>query len=345
MATRSLVSKLFRNDTKLQACLVNDASHILMGARGTHVAKIQLALSILDDADISLSELRDRLYGASTAAAVLAYKRKREIINRTYQTQADDIVGKMTIAALDKEILAWEHQRHPRRDYYCGDPIRAGVGTAKSPFVAARFAPSGTRFQLTGSSAPTPTPVPTTPAVIPGDLDILWQPSSGAGAQANRMLKYLIKAVALLKPYGLGIVSSGPSPPDVPFPYDPTVDADDDVEVTQAFKAAEKMRPGSPSVLRILVVPGPTSGNPIYGATKSGGTLHGVPVPPFVILNTSVFRTDECTLVHEMIHAANLKLTDKDHDPDKSSVFATGNARSVLKPQHAAEFNKAFFRR
>ena len=31
----------------------------------------------------------------STASAVLAYKQKRRIINFTYQTQADDIVGRL----------------------------------------------------------------------------------------------------------------------------------------------------------------------------------------------------------------------------------------------------------
>jgi hypothetical protein len=47
------------------------------------------------------SELEQSLYGPSTASAVLAYKQSRDIINRSYQTQADDIVGKMTMRALD----------------------------------------------------------------------------------------------------------------------------------------------------------------------------------------------------------------------------------------------------
>ncbi len=44
---------------------------------------------------------------------MLAYKRKRNIINFSYQTQADNIVGKMTIAALDKEIFEKEQQPVP----------------------------------------------------------------------------------------------------------------------------------------------------------------------------------------------------------------------------------------
>ena len=39
---------------------------------------------------------------------MLAYKQKRNIINRSYQTKADNIVGKMTMAALDKEMLEAE---------------------------------------------------------------------------------------------------------------------------------------------------------------------------------------------------------------------------------------------
>jgi hypothetical protein len=35
---------------------------------------------------------------------VLAFKRRRKIINFSYQTQEDNIVGKMTIAALDREM-------------------------------------------------------------------------------------------------------------------------------------------------------------------------------------------------------------------------------------------------
>lgn len=41
---------------------------------------------------------------------MLAYKQKRLIINFTYQTKADDIVGKMTITALDAEMLQLEMQ-------------------------------------------------------------------------------------------------------------------------------------------------------------------------------------------------------------------------------------------
>jgi hypothetical protein len=101
-----LQSKLFRGDPKLEAAAVSDPTHIMRGARGEHVRKIQLALIMLDGADIK----PDGDYGPATAKAVLAYKQKRGIINRAYQTQADDIVGKMTMASLDAEVVKKESQ-------------------------------------------------------------------------------------------------------------------------------------------------------------------------------------------------------------------------------------------
>ncbi len=102
----ALFSARFRGDSKLEAAAVSDPAHITQGARGDHVRKIQLALIQLDGAKID----PDGNYGPATAAAVLAYKRKRNIVNRSYQTQADNIVGKMTMAALDAELLLQEQK-------------------------------------------------------------------------------------------------------------------------------------------------------------------------------------------------------------------------------------------
>jgi hypothetical protein len=82
----------------------------MTGATGDHVRQIQLALIRLDGASIA----PDGAYGPATAAAVLVCKQKRNIINRSYQTKADNIVGKMTMAALDKELA--------RRDPPANDP-------------------------------------------------------------------------------------------------------------------------------------------------------------------------------------------------------------------------------
>ena len=99
-----LQSRLFKGDAKLEAAAISDPAHIVPGDRGEHVRKIQIALIQLDSATIGT----DGIYGPATAAAVLRYKQKRNIINRSYQTQADNIVGKMTMTSLDTEMLAKE---------------------------------------------------------------------------------------------------------------------------------------------------------------------------------------------------------------------------------------------
>jgi hypothetical protein len=99
----ALKSQLFRNDPKLEAAAVSDSAHIVPSSSGEHVRKLQAALVLLDGAPIA----PDSHYGPATANAVLKYKQKRSI-NRSYQTKADDIVGKMTVASLDDELFALE---------------------------------------------------------------------------------------------------------------------------------------------------------------------------------------------------------------------------------------------
>ena len=110
----SLQSQLFRGDPQLEAAAVSAPAHITPGASGEHVRKIQVALIQLDGAAI----VPDGYYGSSTANAVLAYKKKRNIINWSYQTHADNIVGRMTIASLDREMV---QSKNPiRRVVYAG---------------------------------------------------------------------------------------------------------------------------------------------------------------------------------------------------------------------------------
>jgi hypothetical protein len=105
-----LKSNLFRGDRALESCLINDAAHIKEGAKGDHVAKIQTAVSVLNGYTIRPVEISARVYGHTTTAAVLAYKKRLSIINRSYQTQPDAIVGKMTIAALDAGMVEVENR-------------------------------------------------------------------------------------------------------------------------------------------------------------------------------------------------------------------------------------------
>jgi hypothetical protein len=86
---------------------------VLLGDAGTHVTLIQQALRAIDGSVIESAELGASRYGPSTAAAVLTYKRLRDIVNRKVQTTADAIVGKMTIASLDAEIFDRENRRNP----------------------------------------------------------------------------------------------------------------------------------------------------------------------------------------------------------------------------------------
>jgi hypothetical protein len=113
-----LRSQLFRNDPRLQGCLVEDRWHVTPGSAGDYVQRIQVALMQIDGLQIDPGELATKRYGISTAAAVLQFKEKRDIVNRAYQTQADDIVGKMTIAALDEEVLEAERSRRISSESY-----------------------------------------------------------------------------------------------------------------------------------------------------------------------------------------------------------------------------------
>jgi hypothetical protein len=100
----TLLSTLFCGDIRLEGAAIDDSAHIVQGMSGEHVEKIQLALIQLDGAKL----IPDGKYTANTADAVLAFKKKRRIINTAYQSAADNIVGRMTIATLDKELLDFE---------------------------------------------------------------------------------------------------------------------------------------------------------------------------------------------------------------------------------------------
>lgn len=126
----SLQSILFRGDEKLEAAATSDPAHIVSGQRGEHVLKIQVALNLLNNAKLAL----DGIYGAKTANAVLEFKRKRDIVNRKYQTTADNIVGRMTMAVLDKELSVFDAFRPLRLRDVSSKP------RAFHPLTSSRFA-------------------------------------------------------------------------------------------------------------------------------------------------------------------------------------------------------------
>ena len=115
----ALKSSLFLQDPRHSACQTNNAAHYTKGQSGTHIADVQAVLNLLDDLFIAADERSAQFYGPSTAAAVLAFKKKRKIINTSYQKTEDDIVGIMTITALDNELAVFEAQAKLRSDGRC----------------------------------------------------------------------------------------------------------------------------------------------------------------------------------------------------------------------------------
>ena len=97
----------------MESCLNLDSMHVLPGAKGDHVSQIQAALFILlpglalPDAELSDPITKSGFYGPVTAAAVLRYKQnhKPSIVNKAYQDKPDNIVGRMTIQALDDDMF------------------------------------------------------------------------------------------------------------------------------------------------------------------------------------------------------------------------------------------------
>jgi hypothetical protein len=115
----ALQSRLFRGNARLEQCLISHPAHVKMGDIGAHVRDIQIALELIDGLAISEAEKLAQRYGPSTAAAVLAYKKKRKIINSGYQQSEDNIVGKMTIDRLDKDMLNRQTMPKPPRRTPC----------------------------------------------------------------------------------------------------------------------------------------------------------------------------------------------------------------------------------
>jgi hypothetical protein len=113
-----LRSDLFKDDDKLEACAARPLAHLKVGsAPGLHITKIHAALEALrpDGPAISPFEKASMTYGPTTAKAVLNYKKTHvpPIINISYQNSPDDIVGQMTIKAMDVDLLAQQPVNPP----------------------------------------------------------------------------------------------------------------------------------------------------------------------------------------------------------------------------------------
>lgn len=65
-----LRSMLLKGDPALEACLIRDSAHILLGAAGPHVGKIQIALLQLDGLGIAPGELAAQLFGLTVRSFI-----------------------------------------------------------------------------------------------------------------------------------------------------------------------------------------------------------------------------------------------------------------------------------
>lgn len=203
----ALQSRLFRGDPKLEAAAVSDTAHIVPNATGDHVRKIQVALIHLDGAAIE----PDGKYGPATAAAVLAFKRKRNIINRSYQTQADNIVGKMTMASLDGEML--QRPVPSRRPVQIKPTSLARVRPRRSLALASLLnGPQPTRLNVIGSAVTGGGPrILSGPNFLPNTVLELRRNSSGSILVSDGSFGEIFSAdpnIARIAPDGLGIAEA-----------------------------------------------------------------------------------------------------------------------------------------
>jgi hypothetical protein len=315
----ALSSRLFRGNRALEACAVQDSAHVLLGATGDHVARIQFALFDLDGLTIDRTELVDQRYGRSTAAAVLAYKKKRKIINPSYQTAADDIVGKMTIASLDKEMRV--HELRPKPPGECGiSPTR---GSDPSPLALAGSSRSP------GSPAALQGGLTTAPEQLGGFIRVMFQITLRSAMESGYPLSANIElARDLLGAHGItlfvelkeGFVDTLQFPDRVLVSPGESIDNADHLR-----KVSEDVRPGLPGVLRVIVCPMVAN---VGGETVRNRSLGGRILPPFVFLNSAVIDPSRASLIHEMIHAS--KPGPLDHDPEPASVFSDLKLKPTL---------------
>lgn len=323
----ALTSQLFRGNKALEACEVKDPAHITIGATGDHVAKIQFALFTLDRLVIDRKELVAQLYGKSTAAAVLAYKKRRKIINPSYQSAADNIVGKMTIASLDKDMQVRERVPKPPGD--CSlTPSRPSnaFGVVAAPSAVA------------GSSSVTAPPVK---PPLSGFIRVVFATTLISSTQDGYPLSASIEfARDTLSAVGIALsveIRNGFADT-IPFPSrvlsSPGAAGDNVDEIRKAF---EDLRPGLPGVLRVIVCQMVSDG---AGDTFRNRNIGGRIVPPFILLNSQIIDQGRATLIHEMIHVSKPGVVP--HDPEEASIFFKhgsekpgGVARTFLKPEHA----------
>lgn len=333
-----LTSSLFRTDQRLIACQKSHQAHVTPGATGEHVRKIQLALYVLDNLQVDPEEIRLRSYGSSTANAVLRYKERRAIINRSYQSKPDNIVGIMTITALDQELAAWQ-LRNKKSGSCSAGGMRLGPRARLAFAGAARKSQDNDRIQA-GAKKKHPyfgsslliKPYITETAAIRDGYDFRLQINA-----ANE----------ILSEYGMSILWPASRSPEA-IKYAQTIIMNEDVALLRAHVAlVEKMKPVADNYIRVIVCQRGVYGDP--GETMRNVSAGDSVFRPFILLNTSA-KSDNTVLLHEMIHASQPNPIPFDHDDEPQSVFfrtvATkyeSTPHTWLKPNRAEELARGFF--
>lgn len=343
----ALSSRLFKGDARLEAARVDDHAHLTRGAQGDHVAKVQMALVAIDGLRIDRIELARQRYGRSTAAAVLAYKTRRRIINHAYQDAPDDIVGRMTVTRLDSDLRLWEAARRHQGECRCGPRVAldpAALGARGRGSLQLGFAVGASALAAVAAK---PAALPQYGRALRVHLSITRRAQLEDGFPLEQQVEFARERLFL---YGMSLAAefgagNGHRFVDV-IDCAQTI-SEDDGEIALLRLAAAASHPGAPGVLRIIVCKRPPNEGP--GQTSRGILVNGVPCLPFCMLNSQNVARDHSTLLHEMIHAAYSPPMFI-HDPEKHSVFYEFAPRDPetpdrrwLKPDRAEKLSKAFF--
>ncbi len=279
---------------------------------------------------------------------MLAYKRKRSIINRSYQTVADDIVGIMTIASLDDEMRLQE--RVPKTLSDC-QPGRRGTPLVQAPTLAA--APIAARGSgVRGAFGVGPT-ASTTLAnkQLGGVVRIAIFFASNAQTDGFPLDREIGRArdclaehgVQLVVERGFGVVNFVER-----VLINPDAAGDN---VNELRKRCEDLVPGQIGLLRMIVC---RMGNFEFGHTLRDRSVGNQVFKPFAVLNTEQVDLSNATLIHEMVHCSKNGVVP--HDPEKNSVFFEVGlskpepdpekgrpAQTTLRAKHALSIASSFF--
>ena len=274
---------------------------------------------LLDGAQIRGGEVSDGLYGPFTAKAVLVYKTKRGIVNPAYQKTADNIVGKMTMAALDQEMATAEN-----RPPLLGCDTDIGDGPTTSRFRQGLVAGDVRQLEF-----------------VPAQLNVsiqeaLFEKETIPGSSIRTAL-LVARAQLLLAPFNLKMAATFlPS-----FIYQFTVGERDEVDVRRIRTEAQTASAGSGTSLRVIFC---HLRNTNSTATSQGERTQIAGFKNFVLINKDRSHPDLGTLLHEMIHCSNDRFMNDIHDDDRNSIYSRGDNRTLLRDEHAISLNGSFFK-